>query len=433
MPYSPFEWTSYPRIFDEGILPRHGRVQSQGGTSQGQIQVPFLILANLPAKGSPANMSLARYMISGFCSIFRRHEVLSCMGQYKMLAWLADLEKDKIIPRSITIRDSYSAALELASSVYEIAGSGSTVGKYRREPEIEFRSALNVRSRMAAANRELPASRRDLTHQATLEHPANILQNDNSQMVPAHLSRSRMDEAAAIALEKSKKDLNSKEQANLKSLHAKLRKAKSEETFLQGVLDQMEQAYDLELALSQDDLSATEQEEMRKKLDGIQENILKYELKMSHGRLSLLHSRLDDRIAFKMKPPLLQWDRRDVEPLVVDENEFSPKRKMSLIDITPKVTKGEVKPGSRDPRLLIIRSLFTVPGDSIVQALDNTAPGASEALLPKLPTLRDPKKGGRRNLHNLHVRMLSPEFLEEIATVVVQWPFCPEKYILPSS
>ena len=350
-----------------------------------------------------------------------------------MLAWLPDLEKDKIIPRSITSRDSYSVTLELASSVHEIAGSGLTTGRYSREPDIEFRSALNVRSRMAAANKELPASRRDLTHQAALNYPTNVIQNDISQITLPHLIKSRTDEAAVIALERNEKDLNDREQAYLKKLHVKLRNARNEKAFLQGLLDQMEQAYDLELALSQDNLSAIQQEEIRTKLDGIQENIIRFELKMNRGRLSLLHSRLDDRVAFKMKPPLLQWDCRNVEPLVVSEDEFSPKRKMSLIDITPKVTEGKVKPGSRDPKLLVIRSLFTTPADSILRALDNTAPGASEALLTKLPTLHDPKKGGRRNPHRLRVRMLSPESLEEIATVVVRWPFCPEKYVLPSS
>ena len=433
VPYSPFEWTSYSRIFDEGLLPRHGIEQPQKGTVQGQIQVPFLILANLPAKGSSANLSPARYMISGFCSIFRRHEILNCMGQYRMLAWLPDLEKDKIIPRSVTSRDSYSAALELASSIYEIAGSGLTTGRYSREPEIEFRSALDVRSRMAANNRELPAGRRDLTHQAALKHPTNTLQTDISQNTFSHLIKSQTDEVAVAVLEERVKDLDSKERANLNRLRTKLRNARNEEAFLQGILDQMEQAYDFELALNEDLLSAMEQEEVKKKLGQIQGNIRHQELKMHRARFSVLNSRIDDRIAFKMNPPLLQWDRRDIEPLVVKEDEFSPNRKMSLIDITPKVTKSKVKPGSRDPKVLVIRSLFTTPADSIIRALDNTAPGASEALLPTLQNLHDPKKGGRYNLHDLRVRMLSPEYLQEITRAFLRWPFCPEKYRLSSS
>jgi hypothetical protein len=37
----------------------------------------------------------------------------------------------------------------------------------------------------------------------------------------------------------------------------------------------------------------------------------------------LMHA-LDDRHALKQKPPLLMWDRRENEPLVVDKDEFWP-------------------------------------------------------------------------------------------------------------
>ena len=430
VPYSPFDWTSYPRIFDEGFLPRYSVEKNRTVGRLGQDQIPLLLLANLPVKGSSANLSLARYMISGFCSISRRHEILNCMGQFKMLAWLADSEKDKIIPRSITSRDSYSVALEMTSNIREIAGSGSTAGRYMREPEIQFRSALNVCSRMTATGCELPIDRRDLTHQAALMHlTSGTLKS--SQVNLAHLFRLRNEEVLAAALEGREGTLTGKEKTKLKQLRNRLKNAKKTEVFHQDALNHMEQIYDLELALhqmSQQTDEKEEKEDIRTKLAQIRAFTRDIEQKMHRGKLSLLHSRLDDRIAFKMNPPLLQWDHRETEPLVVKEEEFSPHRQISLIEITPKVKADKARAGSKDPESLVIRSLFTTPADTIIRALDNIAPGASSALLLRLPSLSDPKKGGRHNLHDLRVRMLSPALLEELASVVVRWPFCPERF-----
>jgi transcription factor 1 len=60
-----------------------------------------------------------------------------------------------------------------------------------------------------------------------------------------------------------------------------------------------------------------------------------------------------------------------------------------------------------------------------VRGLDTLAPGAADDIVPLAPSLRDPKKGGRRNLEQLRVRMLTAEMIEELVVAWENWPFKP--------
>ncbi|KAI9891625.1 MAG: hypothetical protein M1814_002559 [Vezdaea aestivalis] len=127
---------------------------------------------------------------------------------------------------------------------------------------------------------------------------------------------------------------------------------------------------------------------------------------------------VDEQRAHNLGVPLLQWNRRTYEPLEVDASQFHPKVGLALLDLHPR--EGE-RPWMKhryniSDVELIIKVLFERSRLGLSEALDNLAPGASEALIPQLRTLKhlaDPRK--------TLVRSLPKETIDELLDAWFQW------------
>ena len=424
---NPMDWSAYSQIFEKGIIPRFGR--ENGLDAKDSVQkTPILVLANTPNKIKTGGLSLARYLVSGFCSIVPRHEIVNSIGPVKMLVWLADDEKHKLLPRSVSDRDTYSISIDLASNVSELAGSGMSSGRFWRDPHLEVESALSVCSRMHDAGLKLPDHRKNLTLRAALNQFRNGTKKRTNRQSFPHLVKLRKLEERAITLEREAQVSKSAPKAKLLSLKRKVTRLKQTLSIQDEVVDELEQVHHLETKLAKILASEDERKAIKSDLERIHVKLSDQCSKISKAYLSPLLARSDDRIAFTMNPPILQWDQREIEPLLLQDNEVAPPKNLALLNITPKTTFDHFRAGSKQFRATFIRDLFNNPSYSIVRALDNVAPAAAANLVPLIPSLHDPAHGGRMNLEDLRVRMLNPDLVNDIATAFMNWPFRPEKY-----
>jgi hypothetical protein len=142
---------------------------------------------------------------------------------------------------------------------------------------------------------------------------------------------------------------------------------------------------------------------------------------------------LDGRKTFKNDPPILVWDRREVEPLKVHPEEFYPKQELSLLDFHPQPIWPVLRkdfPATYDIFEYILSALFMAPTQTVRHGLTALAPGAFDWLIKECPSITDISKDGNPNVDLMTVRCLTMEMFKEIIEAWMRWPFRPDRYEL---
>ncbi|KAI1799428.1 S-adenosyl-L-methionine-dependent methyltransferase [Daldinia bambusicola] len=138
---------------------------------------------------------------------------------------------------------------------------------------------------------------------------------------------------------------------------------------------------------------------------------------------------------YRQKPPVLQWDRREYEPLAIEPEEFFPNIECSLLDIQPKSVHPlfrEIGPNSNRAGDIFQVLLNTLVGQGTVpisQALDALMPGAADYIIPRWKSARDLERGGvmcKAKSAELTPRLLNARQWEELLELWMEWPFRPE-------
>ncbi|KAG9241435.1 hypothetical protein BJ878DRAFT_520763 [Calycina marina] len=145
----------------------------------------------------------------------------------------------------------------------------------------------------------------------------------------------------------------------------------------------------------------------------------------------LLHH--DNRAAFQSKPPILFWDRRRAEPLMVKPQEFFPQHELALLDYQPKGFVPELRKEMPDAWRVfehIIGVMLQRPTRPLKIALDDVAPGAHDWMIAHCPSLTDPDKGGNMDAECLNPRVLTQEMYQEILEAWHHWPYKLSEYEL---
>lgn len=139
----------------------------------------------------------------------------------------------------------------------------------------------------------------------------------------------------------------------------------------------------------------------------------------------------EDWFAFFTNPPALSQDRRAYEPLQASPSDFHPQSNIALMDFLPKprdllvpsiATRAQTAQITRE----LIKFLFTLRTQPVGLVLERMAPNAAQDLLPLVPALADPRKGGRLDPRHVKVRQLNEEMIEGLAKAWVEWPFQPD-------
>ncbi|KAI1408005.1 S-adenosyl-L-methionine-dependent methyltransferase [Hypoxylon sp. FL1857] len=142
---------------------------------------------------------------------------------------------------------------------------------------------------------------------------------------------------------------------------------------------------------------------------------------------------------YRQDPPLLHWDRRAYDPMVVQPEEFFPNIECSLLDIQPKETHPLLRQRGPDSNRagdcfdLITSSMMSQSTVPVSQCLDALMPGAADYIMPRWKSTRDLDHGGivaKTRYSELTARLLNARQWEELIEIWMEWPFRPELHEL---
>jgi hypothetical protein len=439
VPESGIVWEQLNKILSPEYLP-HQVERKSTVDEPPQRNDTLLVSMNLsmfPKRRFRIFESLAQLVMFQLMSSIRPGALFQKYGMVRMLLWVTDNEKVSILPRTAQRRRKMAIEAELGTEwLCEVAGAEEidvsnprSTGWFRRDQSIDVESIGNALRRMEEAGITTPPGRESQyvreflafnsaaapaagTHAAKVERPfLTELQNLETSF------------AAGVFAD------NSPEHKRLKILQYWLRWSVKRSGNILGLLRDRDDAVKAHVnakANPSDPALLARAAELNKgwndKVSGLEKS-LRAECLLHRDNLHVLHQ----------NPPVLNWDRRYLDPLIVQNNEFFPNVPCALLDIQPKSAARVLRdmgPGSTrsgDTFDLILRSLIQNPVDPITKALETIYPGAGAGVYPLCPSLTDTEQGGSplTGWGELSARSLSERQLVEIAEGWMKWPFRP--------
>ena len=449
-------WHPEPYI-TEGLLPDLQRSSNKTHESVGRND-SLLIIANMSSltkgqrpeykSGYESHKTLVKFTSSIIArSDFHAH------GPVRMLMWVTGKEKSALVPRTVSQRRKLSLCLETACHVEEIV-TGSQVLREKnqsREDILNVKSGKQVAERMRRLNVQIPPERQDETQRKVQEifqgkAGDNALKfNDLGGKSPG-ISREWHEELrqlktdfksgklsqftggpAGVQSRRRRHDprIFSPEWLRMVELERTIKSQERRKDHVDKLTIEQEKLDTLEFNAYREGLSEADRQEM---LDEFDRQTREFKAQLEHvnvDRSTQLKFLMDDRRAYAQNPPLLMWDQRSAEPLLAREDEFHTPKDMALLDFQPRVPNPYPMTVAQAAFFqLIVSTLFSY-GSQTPSCLKQLAPGAMEALVPRVPALQDPWKGGRRDLTDLRTRVMTPEMVYGLTLAWDKWPFKP--------
>jgi mitochondrial transcription factor 1 len=411
---------------------------------KGTMNDTLLILANLTSlKAIHSSSGNAVGAINSYINgMMNQENTLHHYGLVRMLAWLPDGEKNALIPRSIIERKKFSVRLDLVAQISEIAGAPNT--SYRSPARRQH--DLAIQSEQLAAQRAKEAGIWD--PKIRIPPPSAIPWCEIGLRPDAHDQlRSLPDrlpwQDEMLALEDAWRKDPLKAVKRRRKQEPRLGRPPSDQPeklrLLRAKFLTMRKAHTVaqewarrQSKIDKDEMSLLKDESMflgmAAETEAIRQRATELHADMYKGRrdLALIARRyIDDRRGFEQRPPLLQWDRRTAEPLVVANDEFYPTKKIALLDFKPAAELLE-KLDSFDKRVCfnyLCSILFRNPAKPVRNNLTTVVQGGLDDFVGKVPDVLNPLKGGNPNLDNLRVRTLPLDLLVQLALALETWPF----------
>ena len=415
----------------------------------------LLILANLgyntrsaKKRNDSGSWVLSPFLkISDYLGAVEGRHGFHCSGGVRMLLWMLDREKGQILPRSVAHRRALALRGERVCHIEEIVGCPIGVDAQKRETDIDVESSKLVKERQRGEGIDVSFSRSDgLAEQVDEDSSESI--KDEPKSVGSLLATPQEWTAELQELERGFKELRYSKivggppgfrpgsrirpgqvftpEYNRLQVLSKAKKAQGKKmTSVEEFLRIKEEIDSEDLAISQE--TGSDAHLRQRRLEALDGRINDYGTKIQKLSKEWQHKIYfiaDNRRAWGRDSPLLMWDQRTAEPIIPSDKDFY-NAPMALLDFRPKDSLSNLTKSQRSYREAMITTFFTLPQFSIIRALDALAPGAAKAVIPLAPTLRDPQKGGQRDLDQLRVRMLTPEMVDEVAVAFDQWAFKP--------
>ena len=444
------------RFLTEGLLPERKGL----GTSKEQKLNPntsLLILANLGYnlrsfksghrdESSPLRRSFFR--ILDYLESIEGSHGLHRNGRVRMLMWLLDPDKGQVVPRCVAHRRKLSVRGEDTCHIEEIVGRPFDLNAQRRETTIDVKSSELVSKRMRDNGIAVPLSRLDSIAKRTqsgelepCEDNASAREGNLEAPRDWHVELKTLEDAFANheysqfvggppgikkGARKTRSLVSHTPQYERLQLLQRIKRSQNNRTADTEALLKLQDEIEAEhLAICLD--NRLDREARMRKLEVLDRRIEDYHSllrNLTPDRLRQLYLRHDDRKAWCGDSSLLMWDRRLAEPIIPRDDEIL-NAPMALLDFQPKLSVSNLTKSQQSYRDAIVTGLFAVPRLSIVKALESLAPGAANAVVPLAPSLRDPTRGGQRDLTQLRVRVLTPEMITEVAVAFDKWLFKP--------
>ncbi|OBR05579.1 hypothetical protein CH63R_09699 [Colletotrichum higginsianum IMI 349063] len=425
--------------------------QTQAAQPSGPAAAPerndtLLVTANLsyhPKKRYRLFESVTQLVMYQLLNSIRTSSLFQRYGLVRMLVWVGPEEPRRLLPRNMQERRKMGIEGELSCEwITEVASRDAKVESnesawFVRDRWIELDAARAVAERMEEAGPTIPEGRehelRRLLREEQQRHDAVRVKAPQAGVQPPMIVRPFLAELDALEKglqegkfvppDSSMKTRASKEWNRLMVLrHQKDQLAQGSTTYLR-LLTELRRIGELRQsgALKDGELEASISE-WNEEVGALGKNHLS-DFRIVRDNLHL----------FLQDPPALHWDRRAYDPLAVRADEFFPNVECTLLDIQPKPIhpllrqKGPGTSRAGDIFELLLQSMLMSGMDPVSKAVARIWPGAVEWILPRCPSLRDPKGGGMpgEGHSELTVRLLNERQWMELLEAFMSWPFRP--------
>ncbi|KIW61368.1 hypothetical protein PV05_01498 [Exophiala xenobiotica] len=388
--------------------------------------------------GSPAR----RFFADLYLSLWKARTNIHRYGLVRVLAWVADDEKDAFIPRTVNARRKQAVMLEASHSIKEIAGASANTRAsfFRKWREMEVEDRARVAALEQAAGIEISTTRTDQLPPPDLlsiDPTAAAIRKGNfvsdAEWVSSFLE---LDEH----LRKVYPTYYAKHsKTNFRRLHLLVPQQRKWRTLLTQARTQhnthmraVELVKDqrlLELSWKRFMVAAEghcvnrdEEGQLQERAEALKASILK----LNRTDRLFAEKAIDDYRALDMSPPVLSWNSREAEPVLVHGEDFTPvDERLALLDVMPR-PDFLAKINTNDKMVYfghVLRDLFLAPSRSVYDALKMLVHEGADDFIKTIPRIRDPTKGGWYDLSALRVRSLPTEMVIEIALAYAKWPF----------
>ncbi|KAI3339529.1 hypothetical protein F4824DRAFT_455689 [Ustulina deusta] len=391
----------------------------------------LLVTANLafhPKKRYLNFDSIASLLLHQFASAIRTGGLFQRYGLVRMLIWTRSDDKASFLPRTIQKRRRQALENDLVCEwVREVCGSEAMSGAwYVRDDAMDDASRLATIKRMQAAKLQIPSGREPDGFLEALA--AGRGRRRMPGVHPPTFKRRYYDILAGLQAASAEQGGFDKDSDDLKTMNTYRWRAATDVRKTEKMLHCSRGLDDI-IALHKSKTATAEE---------IAAAELEWQAQVRECPKTLAYEFVtykDSLHAFRRTPPLLQWDRRDYEPLTVQAEEFFPNINCSLLDIQPRAPHPllrQMGPGSNraaDTFDIVMGSLMFQATQPLGLGLDALWPGASEYILPRWKSGQDLSNGG----FLLHLpgaeaipRLLDARQWEELFELWMEWPFRPE-------
>ncbi|PNP40822.1 hypothetical protein TGAMA5MH_07262 [Trichoderma gamsii] len=382
----------------------------------------LLVTANLstfPKKSFLGFDSMSTMVMYQFMSSIKSSSLFQKYGLVRMLLWVNDEEKRRLIPKSLNRRKRGSFEAELACEwIHEVAGQELEAENRHtlRDEWINKESALNTLGRMQAQGLTVPRGRGVKTYKDSVKSKRLIGKKLAGVNMP-DISRPFKKELEDLEHEYVEESVEASDR--LKFLRSR---EKYEVNHYKSFLELL-QEYERISAMKDDGTGAFEQadRDWNETIDNLKKN--------QRMEFNLLR---DSYHLFRQDPPALLWDRRAYEPLAAKADEFFPNAPTALLDIQPKAMHPllrQIGPNSNhagDISDVMLRSWWNLTLLPVHKAMDGLWPGFGD-LITEVSSLKDIQRGGTMMTRHgsLSARSINEGQWTEIVETWMRWPFRP--------
>ncbi|KAM0244689.1 hypothetical protein ACHAP5_006032 [Fusarium lateritium] len=376
-------------------------------------------LAYFPPKKYQMFECVSTMVLYQLMSSIRTASLFQQYGLVRMLVWVSDDGKRRLMPRSSIRRKRSAFEAELACEwIHEIAGQDVEVeDRYElRDEWINMESGYASLERMKKAGLTMPEGRETIVYKnlsVNREHAGQLLAG---VYPPLHNRPFRQElEELESAFAQSDDAIAS---TRLKSLRFRDKYDTGDSQLYLELLQQRNALTKLhrdspaEFPAAQDAFNA--------RLENVKKNTRKE-----------WHMVRDNYQLFRQKKPALFWDRRPFEPLAARADEFYPQAPFALLDFQPKAMNKYVRqhgPESSNGTIsdTMLRYWWQHMLTPVDKAMDGLWPGFGD-LAPLVSSIHDPARGGTplSGHGGLSSRCVTEEQWAEIIKTYLEWPFAP--------
>ena len=441
-PWTPDSYVS------EGLIPKLETASISGGRNNS-----LLIIANLAfgSKLKVRGLSPSHLNIHTYIHHLRSQRAFHAHGSVRLLMWMPDSEKSSILPRSVSLRRKLSIDIEMGCHVEEIAGAGLDCQiATLRESFLEIESSKRVAERMKARNIQIPFNRQDVTKQQLYGDSLNLAKDNTKAIENSRFMTDGARRLWHIELKQLEQEYRDGKFPRLNPSPSPTRErapyGRKERSQKYYRLEMLSAHFDLQdrVRVKADELIQTREAierlhssirnevlnepERQRELTKLQQLTETFKVNLGNQSKPVLanyNNNSDNRRAFMKDPPLLLWDRRTAEPLVVHEEEFYNPTKLVLLDFQPLSPNPYPVTSAQSATFDLVMGGLLNHLNETIYCLNSLAPGAANAIISRVSALQDPRKGGRYELSDFRVRCFTREMIYEIFQEWDNWLFKP--------